>query len=311
MRSAIGLTRQASVIMLEREPPPFDAERIMSRLVLTISIALALTTLACADIEPEVSVQEEVKTHVQTVSVVPAFSITGISSLPSSLYLTELGFVVSEIRLEPLVASPGSVAFSAVKPEIIRFDVSSNEMFKKGAAIDLPRPGRYLVSVRLEPIDEETSDESISSFSMSGFVARDSMLGSEYVTDGEDGERPTPHPFDPDDDDIRAQDADGLSDNPQAPDAWAPFYYHSERAVFFTLNDVEFEAGEQQLEFTFDLHNWALDIVEPISRAVSYDETITDEHAGGVDISRHLDSSGQGAESFVTFGRVETMPGGF
>jgi hypothetical protein len=264
---------------------------------------LAITAASCADTEAEAPVVQEVETRTQTVTVVPTFSIAGISSLPADLHLSELGFVISEIRLEPLAGNAGSVAFSAVKPEIIKFNVAHGETQRFGDSIELPRPGRYLVSVRLEPIDSGQNGDLISSFEVSGFVAQSG--GDSRYAIGEDGERPTPHPFDPDDDEIKG-DADGLSDNPETPDTWTPFYYHSERAVFFTLNDVEFEAGEHQLEFTFDIHNWAFDIVDPISRAVSNDGVIGAD-SEGIDISRHLDSSGQGAESFVTSGRVSAM----
>jgi hypothetical protein len=265
---------------------------------------LAILAASCVDTEAEAPVVQEVETRTQTVTVVPTFSIAGISSLPADLHLSELGFVISEIRLEPLAGNAGSVAFSAVKPEIVKFNVAHGETQRFGDSIELPRPGRYLVSVRLEPIDSGKNGDVISSFEVAGFVAQ-SGGDARYAIGEDDGERPTPHPFDPDDDEIKG-DADGLSDNPETPDTWTPFYYHSERAVFFTLNDVEFEAGEHQLEFTFDIHNWAFDIVDPISRAVSNDGVIGAD-SEGIDISRHLDSSGQGAESFVTSGRVSAM----
>ena len=91
------------------------------RHTLIVAAALSLLAISCADTEAEAPVTQEVETRAQTVTVVPTFSIAGISSLPADLHLSELGFVISEIRLEPLAGNAGSVAFSAVKPEIVKY----------------------------------------------------------------------------------------------------------------------------------------------------------------------------------------------
>lgn len=280
------------------------------RFSVALAAALALSAVACGEPEVEAPVIEEAVTQKQSVSVVPTFSLTGHHTLPADLYLSELGFTVSEIRLEPLAADASSVAYSAVQPEIVRFDVSRGETIKHGQPIVLPEPGRYLVSLRLEPLKAPGRDELISSFTLLGFVAQSSMRVDPRYEDDR-GDRPTPHPFDEGGD----SDPPGhgeLVDSPEAPDAWTPFRYHSERAVFFTLNTVDFQAGEQALEFSFDMRNWVVDIVEPISRAVETDESLSGSHQEGVDISRYLDSNGQGAEAFIAGGSAQARTrGGF
>ena len=62
------------------------------RHTLIAAAALSLLAISCADTEAEAPVTQEVETRAQTVTVVPTFSIAGISSLPADLHLSELGF---------------------------------------------------------------------------------------------------------------------------------------------------------------------------------------------------------------------------
>ncbi len=278
----------------------------MSRSTLIISLTFGLLAAGCAEAITESPDTAPTQTAQQAVTVVPTFSIDGISELPEQLHITKIGLAVSEIRLEPLNSTSNSVVYSAVDAEVYTFDVANGEIVHEGTPIELPEPGRYLVSIRLEPVEAD-NDELVSSFAVNGFVAQ-SSLRVDPRADGVDHNQPLPDPFDQGGE-AQPEQGDDLVDAPETPDSWTPFHYHSERAVFFPLNDVEFEPGQQSLEFAFDLQNWGVDLVGPISRAVERDESAQGSRRNGVDVSRHLDSSGQGTEAFVQRGRASTGNG--
>lgn len=269
--------------------------------------AAALLVAGCAEVEDTDPVVEPVETRQQDVTVVPTFTITGLNQLPDQLYLTELGFTVSEIRLEPLTSRDGQVAYSVVKPRTFHFKVADGDLVQSGEPIELPHAGRYLVSLRLEPTSEPELTP-LSSFELSGFVAQSSMRVDPRASGDGRGDRPRPNPFDGGGQ-VEPPDDGTIQDSPETPESWTPFHYHSERAVFFPLNEVDLSAGEQHLDFSFDVQKWAVEIVDPISRAVETDESVRGEQEG-VDISRHLDSSGQGAEAFIQGGSAQATPRG-
>lgn len=272
----------------------------------------ALTSLSLGCVVEEEQVEEIIQSErrAQPVVVIPTFTISGFRDLPEALYISKLGFTVSEIRLEPLAGSTG-LAYSAIQAEHVEFDVSQNVDTRQGQAISLPKTGRYLVSLRLEPVEYEDPERGtalLSSFVMSGFVNEDS---SDYqlmaLNPGDASEEPSPDPFDGPG--TSGDDDDSRPDGPTPPDssgAWTPFVYHNERAVFMTLNEVEFGEGEQHLTFNFNLDRWAVQIADPIVRAVRNISVPGSKE--GVDISRHLDSSGQGSEAFIRRGTAAIMP---
>lgn len=283
-----------------------------------IPLVTAVALMGCVPTEETTPVVQDVETQRQAVSVTPTYSIVGMSDLPNALHLSQIGFGVSEIRLEPIDGSQSSVAYSAVRSEFVAFDVAGGELHKSGTTIELPHEGRYLVSLRFEPVERSRSGEA-SSFMMSGFVDQESVRINPLADDG-NNDRPTPLPFTPDEgggepdpdepsdpvEDDSSEDAELLA---IAEEGWTPFHYQSERAVFFPLGEVEFVHGEQQLDFSFDVRDWAANVVEPIAQAVEIDQSITDPNADqGIDISRYLDSNGHGAESFVEKARVKAMP---
>jgi hypothetical protein len=245
----------------------------------------------------------------QAVTVVPEFSVTGTSTLPEELYLSELGLAISEIRLEPLSSDVASVAYSSRHAIDLHFDVARGELQKEGAPLQLPQAGRYMVSVRLDPsVSTEEASEGIAetvspSLSLAGFVAGESIvrIDPRYDEKRSDGS-PVPMPFDEnEDDDTEIQDA------PALPLEWTPFRYDSQRSVFFTLGEVELDAGEQTLSFDFDVEDWALELVDPLVSAVTHrdDPTASDEEEG-VDVTRPLESTGHGPEAFFQSASVRT-----
>lgn len=236
----------------------------------------------------------------QAVTVVPEFSVSGTSTLPEELYLSELGLSISEIRLEPISSDVASVAYSSRHAIDLHFDVARGETLKEGTPLQLPQAGRYMVSVRLDPtVSTEDAGEGVAetvspSLSLSGFVAGESIVRVDprYDEKRSDGS-PVPMPFDETEND----DAE-LQDRPALPLEWTPFRYDSQRSVYFTLGEVEFDTGEQTLSFDFDVEDWALELVEPLVDAVTYRDDPASAEEEGVDVTLPLESTGHGPEAF-------------
>lgn len=278
-----------------------------------IAGVFATAALGCGDVDFGTPDQAKSVEREQAVTVVPEFSVSGTSELPGELYLSQLGLTISEIRLEPLETEYGSIAYSTRNPTRLSFDVARGETLKLGEPIQLPSAGRYLVSVRLEPITEiEESDEGARekispSLSVAGFIAGEGVVGVDprYDEKRSDGS-PVPVPFDE-----REDSEDGeMQDMPALPTEWTPFHYDSQRSVFFTLNEVEFDAGRQYLSFDFNVQDWALDLVDPLLNAVRHNSDSPTGPSDGVDVTSPLDSTGHGAESLFENASVRTMAEG-
>lgn len=255
--------------------------------------ALLLGGTSCVDNVDEFGQPVGYSTKQQSVVVAPQFEIVGEKELPDTLHVTQLGLVVSEILLQP-IDRPDSVSYSFAKPFAPKFDLSRGETIKSFDGVEVPA-GRYLVSLRLEPIAVEDGDVDPSSFEMYGFVAEGPKIYNDEVSS--DG-TPVPLPFKEGEDDA----AEGeLTDLPESPDQWTPFLYKSKKTEFFTFSNVEFTAGQQYLTFRFDVRSWALEVVQPISKAVR-NGAIDDE---GVDATNVIEGSGAGARALIESGEVE------
>lgn len=264
----------------------------MKKTIFTV-IGLVVLSTSCVDAETVVETGTNASTRTQAVSVVPRFVFAGADSVPDDLYLTELGLVVSEIRLTPIVTTKYGLAYASANPTILRFDVANGEYSRDGDALELPDRGRYVVSIRLEPVSDVSGEIESSSLSVSGFVAQAAdVTNPGKVADGS----PLPLPFD------ARRTSDEVSDSSATPMLWTPFQYSSQRAVFYTLNDVELERGEQVLQFTFDLHDWAAEVTEPISKAIRNNPNTA--AIDGVDVTRQVESTGIGLDSLIQTGVV-------
>lgn len=247
----------------------------------------------------------------QAVMVIPEFSITGTGTLPAELYLTELGLSVTEIRLEPISGRQG-LAYSTSRPFSLSFDVAQGELVKQGEPVEFPEAGRFIVSVRLEP--QRYYDEALqtsvteSSLSIAGFIAGglNSGAGGGDLTGNDKDGNPLPLPFD-EVDGNHDEEAE-LVERDGTPMDWTPFHYDSKRAVFYTFSDVEIVPGEQFLTFTFDIRDWAIDLIDPIVRAVSNSDAPQIRDGQGVDITTQLDSTGSGAEALMDKVSVQSTP---
>lgn len=259
--------------------------------VSTAALATLGLVMGCGEQETVGTADAQHDVRRQAVTVVPEFVITGAEAIPSSLFVTELGLTVSEIRLEPMWSTE-SLADATREPLAVSFDLAHGESVRTNDALQLPAAGRYLVSIRLEPAT--TADGAAeSSFSLDGFVAE---RQGQLLDDTMDG-RPQPMPFD------QTQKSDSeITDAAAYPAEWTPFEYRSKRAVFFTFNDVTLEPGSQFLTFSFDVRDWAVDVVEPISNAVKSSA----EWDESVDVTNQIDSTGNGVEALVRTGVVRS-----
>jgi hypothetical protein len=289
----------------------------MKSVSLICSLMLALCALslgACVEVQEPELVPDTEAPRQESIVVQPEFSIEGVERLDAALLLEELGLSISEIRLEPL-DSEEDIAYSFVRPQHLSFDIANGVRSLPGEPIDLPRAGRYLVSIRLEPVstrDDEGNTQPSSSFSMSGQVATST---EEKAATGTMSEGPIPRPFRSN---TRPKGDDGTEDTSSAKhcmfkhctrQTWSTFSYHSERSVFYTIDEVNIVDGSQHLSFSFDIEAWGAEVAEPISRAVSTpeDAPILDERLG-LDITRQLDSMGHGVDALIERASLRARP---
>ncbi len=261
------------------------------RIVISVAALATMSIAGCVDNEAVGTFGSSTSVRQQAVTVVPEFIITGADAIPESLFVTQLGLTVSEIRLEPMW-SKDSLAYSTREAVAINFDIAAGQTTQAQEALELPAAGRYLVSIRLEPTAAEDGQEP-ASFSLDGFVA--GQRTQPIVDDTSDG-RPQPMPFD------KTEDNAELTDRHAYPTQWTPFEYNSKRAVFYTFNDVELEAGTQSLTFSFDVRDWAADVMVPISNAVRSSGGWDDS----VDVTNQIDSTGNGVEALIRTGVVRS-----
>src|SRR5690554_721577 len=155
--------------------------RVFSRSAVCLSV-LSLLLISCGDASI-VSV-DGYHDRSQMISLVPEFSLNGAEDMPETVYFSELGLSIAEIRLEPLASSSvdvekSSIIYSTRNAIRLDYDVARGENVIFGEPLELPHTGRYLISVRLEPSARvQTSygtvnEVSSPSFRVEGFVATD------------------------------------------------------------------------------------------------------------------------------------------
>jgi hypothetical protein len=268
-------------------------------MVLVMAGAAVLLVAGCTDMFSSAE-NSSVKDIERPVRVVPTFHLEGTDKVPEQLRLEELGLAISEIELTP--SSPDeSVAYSSRAPMELDFQVEDGEIQLTGDELVLPETGTYDVSLRLEPTGsrpEATGGGQDRDYSMrmSGYVAGNGIVR----VDRDDGEnedgRPVPFPASPDPDD----EEDDVSDRPELPNQWTPFEYESEQSVVHTLDQVAISGDRQILSFSFDAEDWALELLEPLSRAVRRKETSPtgpDDQGSDtrvVDVTREIERLGRG-----------------
>ncbi len=263
-----------------------------TKLIKIGTLGLALAAVGCVSPDDDSVESDSLRTRGQAVSVVPEFHIANVDQIPSDLVVTDIGLVVSEIRLVP-VQSENGLAYSTANPIGVKFKVNEDELARRGDEIVLPDKGRYIVSIRLEPVATLEGETETSSFSMDGYAAEiPDFANTSKHSDG----TPLPLPFD--------EKPDVEDDEEAAKEAmWTPFQYNSKQTIFYTFNDVELVPGKQVLTFTFDVQQWADSVADPISKAIRNSATAEEE---GIDVTREVESVGQGARALIEGGVVQT-----
>ncbi len=247
----------------------------MSRnyIIMLLAVVTGVAT-ACADtMEPE----RRLKTSETTVEVTPEFEVSGIAKLPDKLVVSELGLGVSSIELRPVETSDRGVAYVTGDPIQVEFDVDAGQRVAQSQKIILPETGLYDVTVRLEAGEDEESSAQPYSLRMKGHAAESdvetSTVSLEAIGEAFQGD-PVPLPLDDggtvdDSDEEMETGIQGLSDeSEQLGEGWRSFALKSEKTVEHRLNRIKLREGEQRLRFRVDVHDWALDIVEPVTEAV-------------------------------------------
>lgn len=254
----------------------------------------------------------------QAISLVPEFSLNGGEAMPETVYFSELGLSIAEIRLEPLSASSpnieqSSIVYSTRNAIRLDFDVAEGEKVIFGQPLELPHAGRYLISVRLEPVArvepaQGTVNEVISpSFRVEGFVSTAELTRTERgrLDENSDGS-PTPMPFDEDKD--SKGDGQSKSGLEIGEDDWTPFHYDSRQSVFISLNEIEIGRDSEFLSFEFDMNEWAESLAIPLRDAVRENDSATPStNRHGVDVTSRLEDSGHGAETLLNSARVSSL----
>lgn len=252
----------------------------------------------------------------QTISLVPEFSLNGAEAMPETVYFSELGLSIAEIRLEPLTSSTedtelSSIIYSTRNAIRLDFDVAEGEEVIFGEPLELPHAGRYLISVRLEPISRvESSQGTVNqvtspSFRVEGFVAKGAPTRTDRgrLDESSDGS-PTPMPFN-EDEDAQAKSSLGKHDAD-----WTPFHYDSRQSVFISLNEVEVRSDSEFLSFEFDMNEWAESLTAPLQDAVQdNDNSKTNPNQHGIDVTSRLEDGGHGAETLLNSARVSSLAG--
>lgn len=269
-----------------------------------VALALALLVpgfVGCGDMELDklVNSEDQPEEVTEYALVTPEFAVRGLDEVPEELMLQQLGLSVAEIRLEPLRGDEGFV-YATSRPFSLTFDLESGEEVLRGETVKFPEAGRFLVSIRLEPPDEDKQleiDDPLyaGSLGLRGMV-RSNFLASdegqrELSDDEEDGKENDGNPL--------PLPAERINDDEEM---WTAFTLRSDRVVAYTYSDVELVPGEQALTFSFDVQDWARDAAAPIIDAAESH----DSDAEVIDLGGVMDSPTSEPEALLGTGSVST-----
>lgn len=287
----------------------------MTRSISTLGLAIVLSLAVACGEEPIQEVREYSPQEEQRASsalVTPVFQVSGVDMMPESLILDKLGLVITEVRLSPLGEDSGGVAYATTNSFELLFDLSNGEQALERGTVEIPKTGRFMVGIRVEPGDGGGEfllpDGRVASIGLEGRVRHDGRR----ISEAEDG-KPLPLPFDErrvitlqgdeEGDPDPGEEGDGkplplpferLAQRVDSPmvvmEQWTSFRYTSQDQIFFTFTEVNLVEGEQKLVFDFDLKNWLGTLQEPIESAVAQGDHRSETLDGPVDISAHLDA---------------------
>jgi hypothetical protein len=268
------------------------------------------------------------RTDSEPVEVKPTFHLTGFDKLPSGFTVTDLGFSVSEIRLDPVEEDGSRIAYTNAEPITVDVDVHKGERYVDASSFELPESGTFDVTLRLEPISGEfgtsametgASDSGESgpssypyAFQLDGYINSEAAKAWASSTGkAADDPEPIPHPMQPE-----TEYEEMSEDELMAASDWRPFTYASDVPLLLTLDRVNLEEGQQSLEVEVDIGDWGQQLIKPISEAVTEaeesdeDEEPSVEPGDGavqtVDVTKTIDKRGLGPSSLSQDIRVQT-----
>lgn len=270
------------------------------------ALLAVLLTAGCGGMgleEPEAeSVETSAQIQQEAVRVTPKFQLEGTEQIPQNLYLTELGLTVFEIRLEPTFGAENGVAYTNREPIRLRYDVAEGEIEKRGSQLVLPDSGTYRVSVKLKPVTPKASSGPPFSFMMAGLISdgrRIVPLDSNWDGKVYGGGEPIPLPFDgvdEEEEDSRAVEAEA-TENSSSREKWMPFQYTSDDSVYYTIGEVDLVKGKQDLEFRFEVNDWAEDVVDPLMEVLDSEVTSGAEPKKTVDVTDKIDRAAYASQA--------------
>lgn len=260
------------------------------------------------------------RTGSEPVEVKPTFHLTGFDALPSGFTVTDLGFSVSEIRLDPVKEDGRRIAYTNAEPITVDVDVNKGERYVDASSFELPESGTFDVTLRLEPISGEFGASAMETSSSGSGESPPSSYPYAFELDGyinseaaeawasgtgkaSDDPEPIPHPMQPD-----TQYEEMSEDELMAASDWTPFTYASDVPLLLTLDQVDLEEGQQSLEVEVDIGDWSMDLIEPISDAVVEAEASEQEEeepsvepgeddVRTIDVTKTIDEEGLGPSS--------------
>jgi hypothetical protein len=225
-----------------------------------------------------------------------------------------MDFRVAEVRFEPVDADDEAIGYVTPSPFELGFRIGDGEVSQQSEPIELPSPGRYEVTLRVEP--STSSRARAPSVAFSGYFPVDSSScrNPRHVASGGDSQdgQPIPVPYEPD---RRAETRSA------SPSHWGDFSYRSTDSYRYSLGDVEMARGVQVLAFTFDVGEWGREMKRPIGRALEQRDcpeldgpsgsSAPGRHRGGheplsVDVTDEVDQFGEGPEEMEDHLSVRT-----
>ena len=249
---------------------------------------LAIVLSGCGEMTDNLD-NRDLETQETAIVVTPQFELVGLNQFTPQMHLKKIKLGIGEVRMEPLDIE-GEVIYISKEPEILNFHIDQGIFAIDSRPITLPHKGKYLVSLRLEPIDEElipnpkdpTGEKTNSSFYISG-----ALSARYFVAPPLDNNKPTPLPW-------RTQ----KFGDEELQFIWIPFSYESQRIAYFELGVIEILGDSSQMIIGMDFSNWVSEAVTPILSEVIYQETPEDENseANSIDLTDELDLVGQGME---------------
>lgn len=202
-------------------------------------IAILSFGAACIEDQADGSIEETRDDAKQSVFVIPQFEIDDADDIPVSSRLEEIGLKVSKLQFTPVDIDSNT----SVDPILVEFNLSDGQVILETGQIQLPKSGRYNVSIELETETAQDTNASQSFFMVGSF---DEVITPDEENDG------WPQPVL----DETQDDKDNKKDASKTGEVSKETTYRTDRSVSIHFSDVEFTGGTQPVVFAFDTSNF-------------------------------------------------------